>query len=220
MRYCRRPKPRYKMLPDDHPDRIQIAFDDHRLVANAGLILPATLALHLGLPEQTAANLPVYPNSSPDHRACNSLTLLPLSSRRPSVSIGGFGLTDQVMKHPISALTVRHVLIGTQDQRYFRVSSGRYAPMQLEEHQTTGVPELLLYSIPVFDERDRVLCTIPTLLIGTLNHQVEISGRQSRPLERWKQLVEQRRLQGFKYGSYIVLNRSQISLGGCVFGNN
>ena len=35
---------------------------------------------------------PVYPNSSPDHRACNSLTLLPLSSRRPSVSIGGFGL--------------------------------------------------------------------------------------------------------------------------------
>ena len=30
------------MLPDDHPDRIQIAFDDHRLVNNAGLILPAT----------------------------------------------------------------------------------------------------------------------------------------------------------------------------------
>ncbi len=39
------------MLPDDYPDRIQIAFDDHRLVANAGLILPATLALHLGLPQ-------------------------------------------------------------------------------------------------------------------------------------------------------------------------
>ena len=37
------------MLPRIHPDRIQIAFDDHRLVANAGLILPATLALHLGL---------------------------------------------------------------------------------------------------------------------------------------------------------------------------
>ena len=27
------------MLPRHHPDRIQIAFDDHRLVANAGLIL-------------------------------------------------------------------------------------------------------------------------------------------------------------------------------------
>ena len=39
------------MLPLDHPDRIQITFDDHRLVANAGLILPATLALHLGLPQ-------------------------------------------------------------------------------------------------------------------------------------------------------------------------
>ena len=35
----------------NHPDRIQIAFDDHRLVANAGLILPATLALRLGLPQ-------------------------------------------------------------------------------------------------------------------------------------------------------------------------
>ena len=39
-----------KMLPRDHPDRIYVAFDDHRLVANAGLILPATLYLHLGLP--------------------------------------------------------------------------------------------------------------------------------------------------------------------------
>ena len=39
------------MLPRNDPDRIQITFDDHRLVANAGLILPATLALHLGLPQ-------------------------------------------------------------------------------------------------------------------------------------------------------------------------
>ena len=36
------------MLPDDHPDRIHVAFDDRRLVNNAELILPATLALHLG----------------------------------------------------------------------------------------------------------------------------------------------------------------------------
>ena len=40
-----------KMLPRSHPDGIQITFDDHRLVANAGLILPATLAQHLGLPQ-------------------------------------------------------------------------------------------------------------------------------------------------------------------------
>ena len=36
------------MLPRNHPDRIQIAFDDHR---NAGLLLPVTLAQHLGLRE-------------------------------------------------------------------------------------------------------------------------------------------------------------------------
>ena len=39
------------MLPRSDPDRIQIAFDDHRLVANAGLLLPVTLAHHLGLGE-------------------------------------------------------------------------------------------------------------------------------------------------------------------------
>ena len=39
------------MLPRHHPDRIRIVFDDRRLVNNAGLILPATLALHLGLPQ-------------------------------------------------------------------------------------------------------------------------------------------------------------------------
>ena len=36
------------MLPLEQPDRIQIAFDDHRLVANAGLLLPVTLAQCLG----------------------------------------------------------------------------------------------------------------------------------------------------------------------------
>ena len=39
------------MLPLSEPDRIRITFDDHRLVANAGLILPVTLALRLGLGE-------------------------------------------------------------------------------------------------------------------------------------------------------------------------
>ena len=39
------------MLPLSEPDRIRVAFDDHRLVANAGLILPATLARRLGLGE-------------------------------------------------------------------------------------------------------------------------------------------------------------------------
>ena len=40
------------MLPQNKPDRIRILFDDHRLVANAGLLLPpATLARRLGLRE-------------------------------------------------------------------------------------------------------------------------------------------------------------------------
>ena len=39
------------MLPSERPDRFHVAFDDHRLVANAGLLLPVTLAHHLGLGE-------------------------------------------------------------------------------------------------------------------------------------------------------------------------
>ena len=42
------------MLPRNHPDRIHVSFDDHRLVANAGLLLPATLAQHLVLQRQIA----------------------------------------------------------------------------------------------------------------------------------------------------------------------
>ena len=45
------------MLPRNQPDRIRIAFDDHRLVANAGLILPSTLALRLGLPQLLSKRL-------------------------------------------------------------------------------------------------------------------------------------------------------------------
>ena len=39
------------MLPRNHPGRIRVSFDGHRLVANAGLLLPASLALRLGLGE-------------------------------------------------------------------------------------------------------------------------------------------------------------------------
>ena len=48
-----RPAPELQVLVRriHQPDRIRIAFDDHRLVANAGLILPSTLALRLGLPQ-------------------------------------------------------------------------------------------------------------------------------------------------------------------------
>ena len=39
------------MLSPEQPDRIHVAFDDHRLVANAGLLLPIILAGQLGLSE-------------------------------------------------------------------------------------------------------------------------------------------------------------------------
>ena len=39
------------MLLPERPDRIHVAFDDHRLVANAGLLLPITPVHHLGLGE-------------------------------------------------------------------------------------------------------------------------------------------------------------------------
>ena len=39
------------MLSLEYPDRINVSFDDHHLLANAGLPLPAILALHLGLGE-------------------------------------------------------------------------------------------------------------------------------------------------------------------------
>ena len=38
------------MLPQNNPDGIRIVFDGHRLVANAGPLLPI-LAQHLGLEE-------------------------------------------------------------------------------------------------------------------------------------------------------------------------
>ena len=45
------------MLPLGSPDRIHVAFDDHRLVTNAGLLLPVTLAQHLGLRELVDNNV-------------------------------------------------------------------------------------------------------------------------------------------------------------------
>ena len=45
------------MLPPERPDRIDVIFDDHRLVANAGLLLPVTLAHHLGLGELVDNNV-------------------------------------------------------------------------------------------------------------------------------------------------------------------
>ena len=39
----------HRTLPSERLDRIRVVFDDHRLVANAGLLLPVTLGHHLGM---------------------------------------------------------------------------------------------------------------------------------------------------------------------------
>ena len=45
------------MLSQNNHDRIQITFDDPRLVAKAGLLLPATLAQHLGFSQLVQEHL-------------------------------------------------------------------------------------------------------------------------------------------------------------------
>ena len=45
------------MLTSERPDRVSVTFDDPRLVANAGLILPVTLARRLGLDELVDSNV-------------------------------------------------------------------------------------------------------------------------------------------------------------------
>ena len=56
------------MLPLEHPDRIRVSFDDHRLVANAGLILPATLARHLDLSQLVDRHLDLGRAPGPGQR--------------------------------------------------------------------------------------------------------------------------------------------------------
>ena len=51
------------MLPQNNPDRIRILFDDHRLVADAGLLLLATLARDLGLRELDLGGAPGRANT-------------------------------------------------------------------------------------------------------------------------------------------------------------
>ena len=45
------------MLPRNDADRIRVAFDEPRLVSNAGLMLPVTLSHHLGLSELAESHL-------------------------------------------------------------------------------------------------------------------------------------------------------------------
>ena len=78
------------MLPRDHPDRTQITFDDHRLVANAGLALPVTLARHLGLPHLVQQRLDLGDAPGPANTGDKLMTL---------VAANDAWLAAQVMAH-------------------------------------------------------------------------------------------------------------------------
>ena len=64
------------MLSRNHPDRISVAFDDPRLVANAGLVLPLTLAHRLGLGELVDSNVDLGNAPGRANPADKTLTLV------------------------------------------------------------------------------------------------------------------------------------------------
>ena len=76
------------MLPRHHPDRIRIAFDDHRLVNNAGLLLPSTLARRLGLPQLVQQRLDLGNAPGRANRGDKIMTLV------ASALAGGDGIDD------------------------------------------------------------------------------------------------------------------------------
>ena len=57
-------------------DRLDVAFDDDRLVADAGLLLPATLAHHLGLRELVDEHLGLGPTPGAADPGDKVLTLV------------------------------------------------------------------------------------------------------------------------------------------------
>ena len=64
------------MLSPERPDRIHVAFDDPRLVADAGLILPVTLARRLGLGELVDSNVDLGDAPGRANPADKTLTLV------------------------------------------------------------------------------------------------------------------------------------------------
>ena len=89
------------MLPRIHPDRIHVAFDDHRLVANVGLIL------HLDLPQLVDRDLDLGDAPGRANPGDKMMTLVafalvggnrafmhltPSSATATTALFGGFGL--------------------------------------------------------------------------------------------------------------------------------
>ena len=113
--------------------------------------LTTATAGRIGAPHkrlQTARQIPVYPNSSPDHRACNSLTPLPLFSRRPSVSIGGFGPTGSGISSANSSILIP---IHLRHEPLQRILGARVVVLRLSPHpqlRYDAVEEPLVQRLP------------------------------------------------------------------------
>ena len=101
------------MLPRNHLDRIQIAFDDHRLVANAGLILPSTLALHLGLPQLVDRHLDLGHATGRANTGDKMMTLV------ASALAGGDCIDDADAGSPAHAGIDLNIMERTQTARGF-----------------------------------------------------------------------------------------------------
>src|SRR3990172_748845 len=71
-------------------DRLDVAFDDDRLVADAGLLLPATLAEHLGLKALVDEHVRLGPKPGAANAGDKLLTLV------MSVVAGGDCIDDAV----------------------------------------------------------------------------------------------------------------------------
>ena len=96
---------------------------------------------------KTVRRPPIYPKT-PGHLPCSSLTHpLPLSSRRPSVSFGGFGLTDKIVGDIIYDLSHTE----TEGARHFV----NYRDMSVQ--QLGSIYERLLEREPVRDDNGGIV---------------------------------------------------------------
>ena len=108
------------MLPPERPDRIQISFDDHRLVANAGLLLPVTLAQRLGLGELVDSHVDLGDASGRANTGDKTLTLV------ASALAGGDCIAAaDVLRTGGTAGAIACALAATETYRHRHSSGGR-----------------------------------------------------------------------------------------------
>ena len=101
------------MLPRNDLDRIHIAFDDHCLIASAGLILLVTLAQHLGQgePRGQAVDPGGLPHCFASHREISPLEMVRILSLGHAVEIFNtlrVQFQADFKTNPVQAFVVRH----------------------------------------------------------------------------------------------------------------